>query len=124
MPGKPSVYILDSSFFLSGFPVPDGELYTVHLVVDEVRPDRKELHFARSKGLQVMEPSEETVLSVRTAAEGTGDLGRLSETDISVLALALEKKGILISDDYSIQNCASVLGIRFEPLMESVSPGY
>jgi len=118
MPGKPSVYILDSSFFLSGYPVPDGELYTIPFVVEEVRPDRKELHFALSKGLQVIEPSEGSLRTVRDTAQRTGDVGRLSEADISILALALEKGGILVSDDYSVQNCATVLGVRFESLLE------
>lgn len=118
MPGKPSVYILDSSFFLSGYPVPDGELFTIPNVVEEVRPDRKELDFARSKGLQVMDPPEEAIRTVKDSAQRTGDLGRLSDTDICILALALHKKGILISDDYSVQNTASFLGIQYASLLE------
>ncbi len=46
----------------------------------------------------------------------TGDSRRLSETDIEVLALALELGYQIVTDDYSIQNLATVLGVPFRGL--------
>lgn len=50
----------------------------------------------------------------------TGDIDRLSNADKEILALALDinredgKEAIILTDDYSIQNMAHVLNIKFE----------
>ncbi|GIS03401.1 MAG: hypothetical protein CM15mP105_1580 [Methanobacteriota archaeon] len=41
----------------------------------------------------------------------TGDLDGLSETDLSLLALVIDIKGHLYTDDYRIQNVAVRLGL-------------
>ena len=116
MPGTPARFILDSSFFLSGFQIPEGDLYTIPQVVDEVRPERKELLFSMAKGLSVITPSDPSIRTVEEASRGTGDIQRLSKTDIDLIALALEIEGVLLTDDYSMQNTAQVLGVCFKPL--------
>jgi len=59
---------------------------------------------------------------VKQAAKGTGDAARLSKTDTEVLALALELKAAVATDDYSIQNLASVLGVEYLPMnMKGIS---
>ncbi len=112
------VYILDSSFFLSGIAPPDGELLTIPEVAEEVRLERKELLFAIAKGLRVVSPSQEALKKVREAAAKTGDDARMSETDISLIALALEIGGTLLTDDYSIQNTAEIMGIPYLPVAQ------
>lgn len=58
---------------------------------------------------------------VTEVARKSGDLGRLSPIDISVLALALDTGGTILSDDYSIQNVSQIMGIPFEPVgMEGI----
>jgi UPF0271 protein len=114
MPEAPVRYILDSSFFLSGFQLPEGHLFTVPEVVAEVREDRKELRFAVSLGLVVREPDAPFVGRIEEAAEKSGDIFRMSGVDVKLLALALELEGVLITDDYSMQNTAALVGIRFE----------
>ena len=50
---------------------------------------------------------------IKNAARKTGDLEKLSETDIDVLALAKELGVTLVSDDYNIQNVAEKIGIKY-----------
>ena len=71
--------------------------------------------------LQVETPSEEFLNKVKATAITVGDSFFLSETDTQILALALEFKAKgyrpqIISDDYSIQNVATKMGIEFAAL--------
>lgn len=116
MQGTHAIYILDSSCFLSGIQPPAGILYTVPGVVDEVRPGRKELGFARALGLEVRTPAPGSIRQVEEAAGSTGDIHRLSNTDIHLIALALETGGTLLTDDYSMQNTARSLGTPYRPV--------
>lgn len=71
--------------------------------------------------LTVRDPSEGSMRSIEASAMSVGDTFFLSETDKQVLALALEIKASgcdprIITDDYSIQNVATKLGIEFDSL--------
>ena len=112
------MYILDSSFFLSGIAFPRGELLTVPEVVEEVKATRKELLFAMAKGLRVLSPSKEALRRVKEIARTTGDDARISEADARLLALSLETGGIILTDDYSIQNTAESLGLSYRPVLQ------
>ncbi len=69
----------------------------------------------RNGRIELDEPRPEYLEKVRKAAEKTGDIGRLSGTDIELLALALEKKDyFIVTDDYSIQNMCKNLNIGYE----------
>ena len=61
---------------------------------------------------EVREPREEYVKRVEEAAEELGE--ELSETDVQVLALALELGAPLVTDDAGVQNVACFLEIPFE----------
>jgi len=63
--------------------------------------------------LQVVSPSEASISRVLDKARESGDLGRLSDVDISVIALALDTNGKILTDDYSIQNLASILEVEY-----------
>src|SRR5215472_11504599 len=57
---------------------------------------------------------------VKTTAAKTGDIGALSQTDLSLLALGLDLShadgGVnLVSDDFAIRNVAEVLSIPLAP---------
>ncbi len=115
------IWILDTGFFLAGM---DPLNFDAAAITPEVRdevakgfPGRKMDYFMES-GLMVLAPSEDSLKEVKKAAERTGDSGRLSGTDISVIAAALERKGGVVSDDYSIQNVCAVLGIPYKELSE------
>jgi len=64
--------------------------------------------------IQFVSPGRESLEKVREAARLTGDDIRLSQVDMEVLALALELKATVLTDDYSIQNLAAQLGIDYK----------
>ncbi len=111
--------VLDASAVMAGF-VPglaDAEQITVHEVLEEARDmcSRLELETAVLSGkVKVVEPSKDSLAKVRAKAKHTGDT--VSQTDIKLLALALDHKGEgaeLVTDDYAIQNLASMFGITY-----------
>jgi UPF0271 protein len=118
------VIVLDTSAFLAGFdPFSlSEEQVTVPKVEEEIR--KNSIILVRFKTaiengkLKVKAPSEEFLNKVKTSASKVGDSFLLSETDIQLLALALELKATgytpqIVTDDYSIQNVATQLGMEF-----------
>jgi len=87
----------------------------------------------RNGRIKVVDPQPGSVEKATEAARETGDLANLSQADLEVLALALEKKAEILSDDYAIQNVARKLGIKYsvaaqegikkEYVWEKVCPG-
>ena len=116
-------YVLDTNFFLAGMDPSgiDGERYITPEIKAEVEkgfPARKMEYYLESDIISIASPSEDSVEAVMRASEETGDIARLSLADISILALALELSAAIITDDYSVQNLASVLEISYIPLNE------
>lgn len=114
-------YILDTSALLSGREFPDGELYAPPEVVGEMLPGgrmRRKMELHLEVRIKVMEPAPESVARIKKKAQETGDAGRISETDAHVLALALDlgADAVILTDDYSIQNLAKVLGIKYHSM--------
>ncbi|MEM1565685.1 MAG: ribonuclease VapC [Candidatus Bathyarchaeia archaeon] len=118
---------MDTSAFVAGFdPFSiSEEQYTVPLVREEFAGNSlalARLAMAVENGkLKVKEPDVIFVEKVKVSASAVGDLFFLSETDIQVLALALQFKAqgyapLIATDDYSIQNVAKHLGIEFASL--------
>jgi endoribonuclease Nob1 len=115
--------VLDASAFLSGriTSMPSGHdmICTTSAVRNEVQkgsPGRI-LENLLSAGLRIKDPIS-TEDAVR-AAKRTGDLDKLSDADISIIALAGELNDVLVlTDDFRIQNVLKSLYIRFEPAGE------
>ena len=68
--------------------------------------------------LKVRSPSEDYLDRAKASAKSVGDSFFLSETDMQILALALELRTAgcnpkIVTDDYSIQNVATKMGIEF-----------
>jgi len=119
--------VLDTSAFLAGFnPFSIGENQaTVPKVEEEIRANSMiwvRFKTAVENGkLKVKTPSEEALNKAKASAITVGDSFFLSETDTQLLALALEIKAAgdrphIVSDDYSIQNVATKMGIEFTAL--------
>jgi UPF0271 protein len=102
----------DSSFFIERRSS-DEDAVTLPEVRDELE-DTSRFRFdaATGKGMRLETPSDETVRRVRNAAEETGDVSVLSETDVHLVALAYEEEATLVTDDYAMQNVASRLGVE------------
>ena len=105
--------VLDTSaiIYLNDFRSFD-EIFTVSDVVNEVK-DKINILKLSGINLKVVEPSEASVNEVKAIAKETGDLEKLSKTDIKILALAKENSLTILSDDYNIQNIAEKCGIRY-----------
>jgi len=64
-------------------------------------------------------PSRDSLEEATIIARNTGDLDGLSETDLSLFALAIELAGQIHTDDYRLQNLCSSVGIQWAPVESS-----
>jgi UPF0271 protein len=119
--------VLDTSAFLAGFdPFSLGEeQITVPKVQDEIKANtmtRVRFNTAvENNQVKIKIPHDEYTNKIKMSASKLGDSYLLSETDIQLLALALELKTLgeqpeIMTDDYSIQNVAKQNGIEFYAL--------
>lgn len=107
-------YVLDTSVLYYGKDFPDGyELIITPGVVNELNKEGmgERLELLLATRLRVSSPSKRSLERVIKEAEKTGDSRRLSITDKEILALALDLGYELLTDDYSIQNLARVIGL-------------
>jgi UPF0271 protein len=107
-------YVLDTSVLYYGKDLPQGfECVITPGVVRELDKEgmSARLELLMATRVRVSSPSERSLRKVSEESEKTGDSRRLSEADKELLALALDLGYELITDDYSIQNLARVMGI-------------
>ena len=119
------IYILDSAAILNNF-----EFYfekTKHYlmtpqIAEEMRDMRSRLLLEQgiSEGLlELREPSPESKEEIFEKAKELGL--RLSDADISIIALAKDLNGkeeiLVLSDDYAVQNLLSLLEIPFNSVL-------
>jgi len=113
-------YVLDAPVFIYGVQV-SGNIYTVPEVTRELKSSEAAVALQESLkgGLKIESPLKTDVETVTEKAKFTGDYLRLSQADIDLLAKALELSGTLVTDDYSIQNVAALLGIETQPIQQA-----
>ena len=122
---KTKVFIIDTSAVLSGKPINliNIKMVTTTGVSSELKPggrDYRNFQLLQEKGLTIQSPSKESTDKINKTALETGDKDRLSTADIEILALAIDinkvtsNEAVILTDDYSIQNVASVLHIKFQ----------
>ena len=110
------VIVLDSSALFSMEDLPDGDCVCPPGVIDELRKYKDKRLDLWGDMLRVSDCSPESMEKVKEEARKSGDLGRLSPVDLTVIALGLDLDGIVYSDDYSIENVCTRLGIRYRPV--------
>lgn len=121
---KKTIMVLDTSAFVGGFdPFSIAEEQVAPpLVEEEIKTNlMRKMRFntaVESGRIRIIEPSTEFMGKVKVASALAGDSFYLSETDIQILALALElknrgEKPQIVTDDYSIQNVAKKLELNF-----------
>lgn len=122
---KKRVFIIDTSAILSGKPIrfENISIVTTPAVSDEFSPGGRDFRIfdlLKETGLSIHAPSKEAINHVKKIAQETGDEIRLSPADVEIVALAIDinkepdKEATILTDDYSIQNVASSLKIRFQ----------
>jgi UPF0271 protein len=119
--------VLDTSAFIGGldpFTIREEQV-TPPMVEEEVKRNNMTLlrfvTATESGRLRILEPQQEFLNQVKACASSVGDSFFLSSTDLQVLALALQIMHMgdapqIITDDYSIQNVATKLGLTFVSL--------
>jgi UPF0271 protein len=117
------VLVLDTSAFIQGFDTNDHQtrLYTSPLVIDEIRDEMAKIrvvNWSRTDKLVIKMPTDESIKHILTQSMRIGEADALSEADQSILALTYQLKQLgkavtLVSDDYSVQNLADELGLRY-----------
>jgi UPF0271 protein len=122
-----NIIVLDTSAIIAGFdPFSiSEEQYTVQMVSKEISENSMSgvrFRTAVENGkVKIKAPDAAFTKKVKTFASAVGDAFFLSETDVQVLALALELKThgyspLIATDDYSMQNVANQMRIEFAPL--------
>jgi len=114
--------ILDASAFYAGVPFRSSEeCYTTPLVYDEIQHIKKNHNalgvLLETNRLKIREPDEQYTQNAIKSAKETGDFPQLSKQDISIIALGIETKGQIITDDFAISNVAKNIGLVIVPIM-------
>jgi UPF0271 protein len=113
------IFVLDTSAVLNNFQVDtDSDVIIPSAVVEELTSEKgkERLGILVALGASVEAPSPESLMQTKEAAEALGELGRLSDTDLEIVAIAFEREACLVSDDYSIENLCSYANIDFMPV--------
>ncbi|MGM0447044.1 MAG: NOB1 family endonuclease [Methanobacteriota archaeon] len=108
--------VLDSSAFIHEYTT-DDDVVSIPAVHDELTGEVA-LRFdaMEGSGMTVHVPAPEAVDRVHRAAKGSGDAAELSDTDIRLIATALELHATLVTDDYAMQNVAERLDLPVEAI--------
>ena len=120
--------VCDTSVLLAGGDprgTPDDEVFVTPAVLNEVkRPeDRERLETLRDIGLKLQSPGAPALEAIEKAVQSTGEGQRLSTADKELLALAMELKAELLTDDRSMQNIAASLGMPYKGYAQSEIKG-
>jgi len=111
------MYILDSSAIFKKKQFEN--MITIPDVIEEIKDENSRLYLSLLN-IKVEAAQKEKIEEVRKIAERSGDIHKLSDTDIKLIAKALELKeeAILVTDDYSIQNVANLLDIKVDSIIQ------
>lgn len=104
-------HVLDSSAFIHGFD--DFPSVSIKGVKDELKGESVyKFEAMLGKGMEIISPKRKSIKKVRKEADISGDINDLSEVDLKLIAAAFELDGILVTDDYAMQNVAKSIGIE------------
>ncbi|MBS3060758.1 MAG: hypothetical protein J4432_04605 [DPANN group archaeon] len=117
------IRVLDASAIINSNAYKDDcECVTVQEAIDEIKDFKSRLMVDMAmnlKRLRVFMASKESLKLAEDKAREVGSGKQLSNTDKALMALALDQKKrdaetILITDDFTLQNLAAHLGVKFE----------
>lgn len=124
---KNKIYVLDSSAIIGGYNpnLANAQHFTIPDIFEEITDEHSRIILdlaISNQTVKIRKPTPASIESAKNAAKNTGDRSTLSAVDIEVLALALDLKKenrypIILTDDYSLQNVAEILGIPFKTII-------
>ena len=114
--------VLDATAFYAGMPfVSNDSFMTTSAVYEEIQHIKTKQGvlemLQQTNRLQIRDPDKKFTSVVKNTANKTGDSTTLSKQDISIIALALENKIELITDDFAVTNVAKQLKIQTLSIM-------
>ena len=114
--------VLDATAFYAGIPFASNDSFmTTSIVYEEIQHIKTKQGalemLQQTNRLQIRDPNKESINIVKNTADKTGDSTTISKQDISIIALALENKIELITDDFAVTNVAKQLKIQTLSLM-------
>ena len=109
------IFVLDATAFYQGFPLRmNRKCVTTELVVREVSHLMKELCpitlLIEAKKIYVADPKDKTVSYTKFMSTKIGD-SKISPSDVSVIALAVDLRGTIVSDDNRVFNLATIMSV-------------
>ena len=108
------MHVLDTSAFIHEYHT-DEQTASIPLVEEELEGEHAfRFDAMEGSGMHIHIPADGTVEKIQRAAGDTGDGAELSDTDVRLLAAAFELDGVLVTDDYAMQNVADHLGVTVE----------
>ena len=112
-------YVMDSAVILNNFNFSFGKdvYFATNEILDEIIDlrSRQLVESGLKQGkIKVGEPKKDSVKLIRKAAEELNIPHKLSEADISILALAFDLKFPLLTDDYHVQKVCLMLDLKFD----------
>jgi UPF0271 protein len=121
-------YVMDAAVILNNFnfSFSDDVYFTSNEVLDEIIDLRSrnlvEAGITQGK-IKIKEPKKESIALIKRAAKELNLMHKLSKADYSILALALELRFPLLTDDYHVQKICLKLGLEFEPVIREKLKG-
>ena len=110
--------VLDTSSFYSGYHLSctDSQFYISSEILDEISCEQ--LNFDTSikplisiTRIIVLDPSTKNKNIIKSVAQKSGDIFKMSNADLSIVSLAYQLNLPLVSNDYPIQNICSLMNI-------------
>ena len=114
------VRVLDTAALIA-WPIAElsGGLIVRHQEEELLRISPHRAALLDSMGLVFCQPNQDSIDLAVDAAKQSGDISGISETDLALISLALEKSALLITDDYRMQNIASFLELEWQGVSEA-----
>lgn len=117
------VYVFDTAAFLSALQlhIYEGTIVTTPSVVQEVKDSESVLKLEIAltvERFRIESPERKYVEKVKNIAKNVKLLDKLSQTDVDVIALALQYKDkgfkpLVFTDDYDVQAVLKLIGVEF-----------
>jgi len=112
------MHVLDSSAFIHDYHT-DEQMASIPDVREELEGESAfRFDAMEGSGMHIHIPTDGTVEKIERAAAETGDRKELSTTDVRLLAAAFELDGVVVTDDYAVQNVADRLNVVAEVIAQ------
>ncbi|MFY9637499.1 MAG: ribonuclease VapC [Methanobacterium sp.] len=119
------VFVLDASAIIGGFSSKESQNFITASVISEIKDFKSKIYLESAiedGSITIMEPESVDIKNVTEVIMKSGDILRLSDEDIGLVALAFklkrnQKDPLVVTDDYSMQNVLKIVGIPYRSVI-------